>query len=283
MPRSDPPIWVLDKDIESGRLRPMKILRLFSYGMAGTLMAMVSLSAFKADAAQEQRFFEMRTYYAAPGKLDALNARFRDHTCKLFEKHGIVNLGYWMPVDNTENKLVYLLAFPSREARGQSWKTFTADPDWQAARKASEVNGRLVSKVESVFLKPTDFSPAVKPERAGSARAFELRTYKCPPGRLPNLLARFRDHTGKLFEKHGITNVGYFTPADENKGASDTLIYLLAHKSQEAAAESFKNFRADPAWLRAREDSEKAAGGSLTVPNGVKSEFLTPTDYSPMK
>ena len=74
----------------------------------------------------------MRIYYAAPGKLDALNTRFRDHTCKLFEKHGMVNIGYWLPMTNTENKLVYLLAYPSREAREKSWKEFMADPDWQS-------------------------------------------------------------------------------------------------------------------------------------------------------
>ncbi len=76
-----------------------------------------------------------RAYYAAPGKLDALKTRFRDHTCKLFEKHGMVNIGYWLPVTNSENKLVYLLAYPSRDAREKSWQEFMADPDWQTAAK----------------------------------------------------------------------------------------------------------------------------------------------------
>ncbi len=107
----------------------------------------------------DTRCFEMRTYYAAPGKLDALHARFRDHTCKLFEKHGMQNIGYWVPVDNPDNKLIYILAYPSREAREKSWKAFMADPDWQKAYKASEVNGRLVAKAESLFLSATDYSP----------------------------------------------------------------------------------------------------------------------------
>ena len=76
-----------------------------------------------------------RVYYAAPGKLEELNTRFRDHTCKLFEKHGIVNLGYWTPIDNPENKLIYILAYPSREARETSWKKLMADPDWQTAHE----------------------------------------------------------------------------------------------------------------------------------------------------
>jgi len=236
-----------------------------------------------AASAADTRCFEMRTYYAAPGKLDALNARFRDHTCKLFEKHGMQNLGYWMPLENTENKLVYLLAYPSRAAREKSWKAFMNDPAWKRAYTASEVNGKLVDKAESLFLNATDFSPVVKAVKTGEARTFELRTYKCTPGNLPNLLARFRDHTLKLFEKHGMENLGYWTPADKAPGSEDTLVYLLAHKSKEAAAESFKNFRADPAWVKARADSEAKAGGSLTLTNGVKSVFLAPTDYSQMK
>jgi len=236
-----------------------------------------------ANAPQEKRFFEMRTYYAAPGKLDDLHARFRNHTCKLFEKHGMTNIGYWTPLENPDNKLIYLLAYPSRQAREKAWKAFLADPEWQAAYKASEVNGPLVAKAESNFLQAADFSPAVTPGRADEPRTFELRTYKCTPGNLPNLLARFRNHTCKLFDKHGMTNVGYWTPTDKSKGSEDTLIYLLAHKSKEAAAESFKNFRADPEWTKVKADSEKAAGGSLTLTNGVQSVFMAPTDYSPMR
>src|SRR6267378_4466711 len=132
--------------------------------IAGLVAVPMLLSAMSADGAdqKEARFFEMRTYYAAPGKLDDLLARFRDHTMTLFEKHGMVNVGYWVPLTNSDNKLVYLLAYPDREARAKSWKEFSADPVWQAAAKESERDGKLVSKAESVFLAPTDFSPEVK-------------------------------------------------------------------------------------------------------------------------
>jgi hypothetical protein len=243
---------------------------------------LVALSAGPAGAA-DTRCFEMRIYYAAPGKLDALNTRFREHTCKLFEKHGMVNIGYWLPLTNTENKLVYLLAYPNREAREKSWKEFGADPDWQAAAKASEKDGRLVTKADSIFLAATDFSPAIKPSAATEPRVFELRTYTASPGNLENLLARFRDYTLKLFEKHGMTSFGYWTPTDPKNGAGEKLIYLLVHKSPEAAAADFKAFRADPDWIAAKSASEQKAGGSLTVQDGVKSEFLAPTDYSPSK
>ena len=232
-------------------------------------------------AAQDTRCYEMRIYFAAPGKLDDLNARFRDHTCKIFEKHGMVNVGYWMPMDNPDNKLIYLLAYPSREAREKSWKEFFADPDWQAAAKASEVNGKLVSKVESKFLKATDYSPAIKPSVGTEPRVFELRTYTASPGKLGDLNARFRDHTVKLFTKHGMTNVGYWTPMDKEPGADNTLIYILAHKNREAAAASFKAFGTDPDWNKAKTASE--VNGPLTVQSGVKSEFMNATDYSPIK
>lgn len=115
----------------------------------------------KEKAVSKERFFEMRTYIAPPGKLDSLHARFRDHTNALFKKHGIEVIGYWTPTDGDEakNTLIYILAYPDREAREKSWKAFRADPDWTKAKDASEVNGKLVEKVEEKFLKPTDYSP----------------------------------------------------------------------------------------------------------------------------
>lgn len=107
------------------------------------------------------RVFEMRTYYAAPGKMDDLHARFRDHTCALFKKHGMELIGFWEPVDTKSGKgekMVYILAYPSREPATASWKAFGADPAWQKARTESEKNGKLVAKVESVFLNGLDYS-----------------------------------------------------------------------------------------------------------------------------
>ncbi|MSR31866.1 MAG: NIPSNAP family protein [Gemmataceae bacterium] len=111
--------------------------------------------------AKDNRVFEMRTYYANPGKIEALHARFRDHTLKLFEKHGITNVGYWKPTDaaKAEEVLVYILAYPSKEAADKSWKGFREDPAWHAARDASEKAGKLVKKADSVYLNPTDYSP----------------------------------------------------------------------------------------------------------------------------
>lgn len=244
------------------------------------LLASLAFAPALFSAEKDTRCYEMRVYYAAPGKLDALNARFRNHTCKLFEKHGMVNIGYWMPVNNVDNKLVYILAYPSREAREVSWKAFMADPDWKAAHAASEKEGKLVAKAESIFLAATDFSTPIKPSAADGARLFELRTYTASTGNIENLLARFRNHTVNLFEKHGMTNFGYWTPTQAKDGAGEKLIYLLAHKNQEAAEASWKGFRADADWVAAKKASEDKVGGPLTAKDGVKSEMMAPTDYS---
>jgi uncharacterized protein (DUF1330 family) len=111
---------------------------------------------------KDSRCFEIRTYTAAPGKLEELHARFRDHTMKLFKKHGMEVVGFWGPTDKekgSENTLVYVMAFPSREARDKAWREFGADPEWQKARSESEKNGKLTEKVESVILMATDYSP----------------------------------------------------------------------------------------------------------------------------
>ena len=134
-------------------LRAIVVLSLATAGLA--------LYAAKGDEKMNTRVFELRTYHSAPGKMEALHARFRDHTLKLFEKHHMTVVGFWRPTDEQQAKrqLVYLLAFPSQEAAIKSWKDFQADPEWKAVKAASEKDGALAEKIDSVFLKPTDFSP----------------------------------------------------------------------------------------------------------------------------
>lgn len=105
--------------------------------------------------------YELRTYYTLPGRLPALQARFRNHTLKLFEKHGMKNIGYWTPLDapKSENTLIYVISHASRDAAKQSWDSFRADPEWKKVAAASEADGKIVEKVESVFMEATDYSP----------------------------------------------------------------------------------------------------------------------------
>ena len=104
--------------------------------------------------------YELRTYTTHEGKLDDLLARFRNHTTKLFEKHGMKNIGYWVPQDDPQKKntLIYVISHASRDAAKKSWDDFRADPDWKKVQTASEVNGKIVQKVDAVYMDPTDFS-----------------------------------------------------------------------------------------------------------------------------
>lgn len=111
-------------------------------------------------AQSSDRVFELRTYTAAPGRLDALHARFAEYTIQLFERHGMTNIGYFSPQDGplSESTLIYLLAHDSREAAEASWAAFRADPEWQSVAEETQRDGRIVEKVESVFSDPTSYS-----------------------------------------------------------------------------------------------------------------------------
>ncbi len=134
----------------------MTLRNLFVTAMVlGTGLSVTGALQAKAD---DTMVYELRTYTAAPGKMPELQKRFRDHTMQLFEKHGMKNIGYWVPTDKPET-LVYIVAHKSREAANKSWAGFMADPEWKAVYKESQKNGSLTSKVERVYMNPTDFSP----------------------------------------------------------------------------------------------------------------------------
>ena len=116
-----------------------------------------------ADPAPATGVYELRVYHAAAGKLPDLLARFRDHTIKIFDRHGMKGIAYWTPVDEPDksNTLFYILYHPSREAAAANWKSFQDDPEWKSVKEKSEANGKLVDKVDSTFLALTDFSPSL--------------------------------------------------------------------------------------------------------------------------
>jgi hypothetical protein len=133
--------------------------------MKWTVLAVMALSITMVAASHADnvapRVFEIRTYTTPEGKLEDLHRRFREHTMKLFERHGMVNIAYWTPQDPklANNTLIYVLAHESRQAAADSWAAFSADPEWQRVKAASEANGKIVIKVESIFTQATDFSP----------------------------------------------------------------------------------------------------------------------------
>lgn len=136
--------------------------KLSATGLVFTALCCISLPSFAAQMTKKNDktcIYEMRTYYAEDGKLEDLHKRFRDHTVRFFSKHGIESVGYWVPEENPDNTLVYILTYPDKHSRTSSWAEFRADPEWQSAAEESEKNGKLVKRVDSTFLYGTGYSP----------------------------------------------------------------------------------------------------------------------------
>lgn len=123
--------------------------------------ASTEVAAARSPGMQAGRVFEIRTYTTRPGRLDALNARFRNHTLRIFEKHGMTNIGYWIPQDapRKDNTLIYIIAHASRAQADKNWEAFGKDPEWTRVAAESEKDGKILEKIESVYVNATDYSP----------------------------------------------------------------------------------------------------------------------------
>jgi hypothetical protein len=235
-------------------------------------------SLFSFAAERDTRIFELRIYHCYPGKLQNLIERFKNHTTRIFEKHKMENIGYWLPVHNENNDLYYILAYPSRQARDSSWNAFRADPEWIEVSRKSEEDGKIVEKVTSVFMNAANIPFSVKASQKLPERVFELRTYYCPPGKLPNLEKRFTDHTIQIFGQHSMESIGYWTTI-ESDGSQPKLIYIIAHSTEEDAKKSWDAFRSDPNWIKVKADSE--LNGKIV--EKTESVFLRALPFSKIK
>ena len=258
-------------------------------------------------SAGDSRLYELRVYSSAEGKQNEVIDLISTSCVKFMVKHQIALEAAWIPVDPKDDRVITLVSHQDKASSDRNWAAFQKDTDWQSALEKASQNGKAVKSIERIFLTTNDYGPAFKAAQIGD-RVFELRTYGATTGNLVALNNRFRNHTVELFSKHGMTNIVYWSvspdvdadivkvlatlappgsPAavvDAKSAATDaTLVYLLAHKSPEGAKASFDAFRQDPIWIQARSDSEAAAGGSLTVKEGVKSLFLKSLDFSPLK
>lgn len=133
----------------------------FGFGAFYSSPAAQAQAGAPSTALGAGRVYELRTYTAPDGKLSLLQQRFRDHTLRIFEKHGMKNVGYWVPQDAPakDNTLIYVISHASRDAAKQSWAAFAADPEWKKVSAESQVDGPIVSKVVSVYMDATDYSP----------------------------------------------------------------------------------------------------------------------------
>lgn len=229
--------------------------------------------------------YELIDWHSSPTALDQLHHYFREYALPLFAKYGIETLGCWVPAgENVERMITFILRSPSREAREAAWHSLQADAQWNDMfgphGKASRV---MAKKARPILMGLTDYSPAFNAEATDGSRIFEFRTYVAAPTRLADLNARFRDHTMRLFEKHGMKNLAYWNRLADQEGSDTTLFYLLSHRDRVAAQTSFDSFMADPDWKAALAASQ--VNGSLVAPPplGVQSEFYEATDYSPVR
>jgi hypothetical protein len=260
-----------------------------------------------ALSAADDRAFELSVYTPVAGKQAEALALVREHGVKFMKKHGIELLGAWTPVDDKDERLIKIVANKDRATAEKNWAAFEADEERTAAFAAATKGVSPIKGFARFLLNATDYSPELKVAEVGD-RVFELRTYIASPGNLGGLNDRFRNHTMKLFEKHGMTNIAYFNlSADSTSTVGDVmsaltnsggpeldakvdmpakdnaLIYFLTHKSADAMKASFKKFGEDPMWKEVYTESEKKANGPLTAKGGVNSLLLKPTDFSPTK
>lgn len=254
------------------------------------------------SAADEKagKLYELRIYRTNPGKLPDLHARFRDHTMRLFEKHGMENIIYWTvsegargEEDFQDNLLVYIIAHKDQASRDASWEAFINDPEWKRVAAKSEENGKILAEPpRSILMRETDFSPAdEEPNKDSDApvRLFELRQYNVGAEALPSTVDRFASGEKDLFTKHGMETVKFWTATDDS-----AFIYLLAHKDRETSRESwqgfFPEFREFLNEYNARNEGQGGQGrggrggrGGGEGPPPFEIRFLVPTDYSPRK
>jgi hypothetical protein len=265
----------------------LKFVAAIMVALTGSHVVAQPTAASPASAeAKPERIYELRIYTTNPGKLADLHKRFREHTMKLFEKHGMENVIYWTLTEDfkdesKDNTLVYLLAHKSKAAAEASWKAFIADPEWQEVAAKSEENGKILAGPPvSVFLKPTDFDPPDEPANAKSdkpARLFELRRYNDGEARVPATVGRFKEWEGDLFRNSGIETLGFWTTED-----GGAFVYLLGHKDRETADKNWQTFFTG---FRARNANAGDKGGAQkgNRGGGIERRWLTPTDYSPRK
>jgi len=262
----------------------------FAIAVAGTALLAacesIGLGTTPPFSTPQIGLYELRTYTAAEGKMAALDARFRDHTINLFKRHGMTPIAFFHPVvapgQPADNRLFYLMGYKDRATRDAQWIAFADDPEWKQVYADSQKNGSLTSKIENIFLTTTDYSPRLNTDAAMYARLFELRTYTTNPGKLEDLHSRFRDHTLRIFAKHGMTSLLYWRPTGGQPTMENKMVYLLAFPSVAARNASWTAFSADEEWKKVAADSQKN-GPMLISPGGVVSVQLTPTDYSPLK
>ena len=226
--------------------------------------------------------YELRIYHANEGRFQHLIKRFRENTDRIFKKHGLKSLGYWIPTEGSaknKRRFIYLLEHPSRYAAYRNWTNFLNDKEWEKVMDKPEFQGLLSEKPTNFFLTPNNYSARARNNIAKAGGIFELRTYVANPGKLTSLNIRFSKHTTRLFNKHGIKNLGYWTPFDQ-PDREDTLMYLIHHADRKQADLNWQAFAQDKEWTRVARESQ-SNGKLLAKP--PERLYLKALDFSPLR
>ncbi|MDA7933374.1 NIPSNAP family protein [Akkermansiaceae bacterium] len=226
--------------------------------------------------------YELRIYSANEDRLEHLKKRFREHTDRIFKKHGLEAIGYWVPTEGPAKKrrrFIYILKHRSRYAAYENWIKFNNDREWAAVLDQPQFQGLLAEKPTSLFMNETEYSTRVRNAIDKPGGVFELRTYVTKPDKLTALNQRFKKHTAQIFNRHGMNNIGYWAAFDTPDSAN-TLIYLIHHANRKQADANWKAFTADPEWQKARRESE-SNGKILARP--PKRIFLRAMNFSPLR
>ena len=226
--------------------------------------------------------FELRIYAANENRHGHLINRFRNHTDRLFKKYKMEPIGYWLPTDGTSRqrrKFVYILKHPSRYEAYKNWAAFSNDHEWETVLDQPEFRGLLSERPTSIFMTANNYSEKVRNPIGKAGGIYELRTYTVNPGKLNKLNARFRNHTTRIFNRHGIGNVDYWTPYNKPE-SGNTLIYLIHHASRKQADANWRAFGSDPAWKKVARDSQRDGKLLSRKPERL---YLKALDFSPKK
>ncbi len=230
----------------------------------------------------EGPIYELRIYQANEHRFQHLIKRFRLHTDRIFKRRGMEPVGYFIPTDGSRKKkrrFVYLLKHPSRYAAYKNWNLFNNDREWDSVLDIPEFQRLLSEKPISIFMNENEYSAVAENAIEKPGGIYELRTYTTNPGKLANLNARFRDHTTRIFAKHGMKSVGYWTPFD-NPEVDNTLIYLIHHANRLQADANWKAFLADPEWQKVAKESQVDGKFLAQPPERI---YLQATEFSPLK
>lgn len=257
------------------------IRRHFIFALAA-LAAACSTTGSAPTIAPQIGLYEWRITTAEPGKMDALKVRVRDHEAPLFRKHGMTPLGFFTPSDPKDQRFYYLMGYKDRAARDAAWTAFAADPEWQAAYKAANAGGPLSSGMDVVMLNAAEYSPPVAKALtpASTPRVYELRTYTATAGKLEDVHTRFRNHTLRIFAKHGMGSVLYWRPTPGQEGYANRMMYMLSFPNQAARDAAWTEFASDPEWQKVSDESN--AKGAILA-GRPQSVMLQPANFSPMR